>query len=306
MKVEQVIAPRRLLLTIGSATLLCACGRAATRASRAPAPLAPAGEPSDSTGPDGPGTQSPSAEATTASPTPSPTPTPTPTPTPSAAGTLPPADTAGAAGQADTMVHAGPKTVALTFDDGPNPIDTPRILDILHKYGVTATFFMIGMNVRRYPDTVRDVVAAGHRVGNHSWSHPDLGTLSKAGVRRELERTSDLIADTCGQHPVLFRAPGGHFTRNSYAVCAELGLRSVCWDVDPEDWSNPGAGTVVQRVVSDIRTGSIVLNHDGALTDGLITAPGSDGDRSQTVDALRVYLPQLIDAGYRFTLPDGS
>ncbi|WP_329577086.1 polysaccharide deacetylase family protein [Kitasatospora sp. NBC_01250] len=300
MNIDQIITPRRLVLTFGCATLLCACGRAGVRASRAPAPLASAtGDASDDpSGSAEPSEASPSAAATSASPAPA--------PTPSAAGTVPPADPAGAAGEADTMVHAGPKTVALTFDDGPNPIDTPRVLEILHKYGVTATFFMIGMNVRRYPDTVRDVVAAGHRIGNHSWSHPDLGTLSKAGVRRELQRTSDIIADTCGERPVLFRAPGGHFTRNSYAVCAEMGLRSVCWDVDPEDWSNPGAGTIVQRVLTDIRTGSIVLNHDGALTDGLITAPGSDGDRSQTVDALRVYLPQLVEAGYRFTLPDGA
>ncbi|WP_266290751.1 polysaccharide deacetylase family protein [Kitasatospora sp. NBC_01287] len=203
-------------------------------------------------------------------------------------------------------MHGGPKVVALTFDDGPSPIDTPHVLDILREHGVTATFFMIGMNVKRYPDTVRQVVEAGHQVGNHTWSHPDLGTLSRAGVRREIERTSDIIATTCGERPALFRAPGGHFTRNSYAVCADLGLRSICWNVDPEDWSNPGAAAITSRVLSTTRTSSIVLNHDGCLTDTLITAPGGPGDRSQTVDALRVYLPKLLAAGYRFTVPDRS
>ncbi|MCX4744961.1 polysaccharide deacetylase family protein [Kitasatospora sp. NBC_01287] len=219
---------------------------------------------------------------------------------------MPPGNSAAVTGRADTTVHGGPKVVALTFDDGPSPIDTPHVLDILREHGVTATFFMIGMNVKRYPDTVRQVVEAGHQVGNHTWSHPDLGTLSRAGVRREIERTSDIIATTCGERPALFRAPGGHFTRNSYAVCADLGLRSICWNVDPEDWSNPGAAAITSRVLSTTRTSSIVLNHDGCLTDTLITAPGGPGDRSQTVDALRVYLPKLLAAGYRFTVPDRS
>ncbi|GAB2714882.1 polysaccharide deacetylase family protein [Kitasatospora kifunensis] len=271
--------------------------------SRAPAPLASptadgAGASDASSEEDGQGSAGPSAAADGTSPA--------QTATPDAAGAVPPADTPQTPGEADSMVHAGPKTVALTFDDGPNPIDTPRVLEILREHGVIATFFMIGMNVKRYPDTVRAVLAQGHRIANHTWSHPDLGTLSKDGVRNELERTSDLIAETCGHRPVLFRAPGGFFTQNSYEVCAEMGLRPVLWDVDPEDWSDPGPDTIVQRVLSSIRTGSIVLNHDGALTDGLITAPGSDGDRSQTVDALRSYLPQLIDAGYRFTVPDGG
>ncbi|WP_329570787.1 polysaccharide deacetylase family protein [Kitasatospora sp. NBC_01266] len=293
MMFSQIQTTRRLLFTAGGASLLCACGRRAHAKGAAPVPVHPSAP------------ASPTPTAPTPSPTPSATPSAGPA-SPTAALNVPAGSGAVAAGHPETGVHAGPKVIALTFDDGPSPIDTPHVLALLREHGVTATFFMIGKNVARYPDTAREVVEAGHLVGNHTWSHPDLGTLSRSGVHREIERTSETIAGICGVRPVLFRAPGGHFTRNSYAVCADLGLRSICWNVDPEDWSDPGVGTIASRVLTATRTGSIVLNHDGCLTDNLITAPGGPGDRSQTVDALRAYLPKLLEAGYRFTVPDNS
>jgi peptidoglycan/xylan/chitin deacetylase (PgdA/CDA1 family) len=206
-----------------------------------------------------------------------------------------------AAMEPEYSVHAGPMTVALTFDDGPGPIYTAQVLAILRRYGVTATFFMIGENVEKYPDVLRQVLAEGHHLGNHTWSHPDLGKRSDTQVREEIERTNDIIARAgCTQPPGLFRAPYGYFTPASFAVCADLGLRPVSWSVDPRDWSNPGTDAIVDTVLCQARTGSIVLEHDGCLIDGPIV-PGGPADRSQTVAALADYLPRLIHNGYRFT-----
>ena len=196
-------------------------------------------------------------------------------------------------------MQAGPRTLALTFDDGPGPY-TAQVLAILRRYGVPATFFMIGENVAKYPDTLRQVLDAGHSVGNHTWSHPNLGKRTDAQVREEIERTSDAIAGVAGACPLLFRAPYGYFPPASLAVCADLGLTPVSWSVDPRDWSNPGATAIVGTVLDWARTGSIVLEHDGCLIDGPIE-PGGPADRSQTVAALADYLPRLIHRGYRFT-----
>ncbi|GAA1234366.1 hypothetical protein GCM10009665_25730 [Kitasatospora nipponensis] len=191
-------------------------------------------------------------------------------------------------------------TAALTFDDGPSPRYTPQILALLRRFVDSATFFMIGANVEKYPDVARQVADEGHRLGNHTYSHPDLGKLSAARVRDEIQRTGDLIARATGTPPpTLFRAPGGYFTPASLAVCADLRLRPVSWSVDPQDWSNPGTDAIVRHVVAHTRTGSIVLEHDGCLTDRPI-APGGPADRSQTVAALAAYLPRLIDAGLHF------
>ena len=203
----------------------------------------------------------------------------------------------------DYYVQGGPMALALTFDDGPSPVYTGQVLAILRRHGVTATFFMIGANVQKYPDVLRQVLADGHRVGNHTWSHPDLGKRSDTQVREEIERTSDIIARVGRrQPPTLFRAPYGYFPPVSFAVCADLGLRPISWSVDPRDWSNPGTTAIVDTVMSRTRTGSIVLEHDGCLIDGPIL-PGGPADRSQTVHALARYLPRLIDNGYRFTVP---
>jgi len=208
---------------------------------------------------------------------------------------------AGTPGKPDYFVHAGPKALALTFDDGPGPVYTGQVLALLRRHGVKATFFLIGENVESYPDVVRQILGDGHLVGNHTWSHPDLGRLSRSRIREEIERTGELIARVGGMRPpTVFRAPGGFFPSASLEICGELGLRPVSWSVDPEDWSNPGTDVIIDRVLRRARTGSIVLEHDGCLAAPPID-PGSPADRSQTVAALADYLPRLIDAGYRFT-----
>jgi peptidoglycan/xylan/chitin deacetylase (PgdA/CDA1 family) len=188
----------------------------------------------------------------------------------------------------DSAVPDGKKAVALTLDDGPDPTFTPSVLSLLRKHDITATFFMIGQSAAEHPDIVRSIADDGHRIGTHTWSHPDLSDLPAHRVRIEIERAVDAVATVTGARPTLFRAPYGAWSRTVFLQCAELGQHSIAWNVDPQDWDNPGADRIRSRVLDQVKAGSIVLNHDGG------------GDRSQTVAALREYLPRLLDAGYRF------
>ncbi|MFJ1707480.1 polysaccharide deacetylase family protein [Kitasatospora sp. NPDC088346] len=183
------------------------------------------------------------------------------------------------------------RLLALTIDDGPDPTYTPAVLKILDEHRIAATFFLVGENAARYPDLVREIAARGHHIANHTWSHPDLRSLSETAARDELGRTSDLLYATTGRAPTWFRAPGGDFTEASLRFGAELGMRPMSWSVDPRDWSRPGSSTIVDRILTTVGSGSILLNHDGG------------GDRAQTVTALRAYLPVLIGQGYQFTTP---
>ncbi len=261
------------------------------------------------------------AEAPSPAPSPTPTPSssptesPAPAPAPSsavpAAGTpapsSPPASAsapASAAAPSPRVVTAAEsrpvyeldaarKVVAITVDDGPDPRYTPSVLALLDQYGIRASFFLIGENADVHPDLVREVAARGHHIANHSWSHPDLSGLSAAKVRDELGRTSDLLGRLTGRAPTWFRAPGGGWSPTVLKVGAELGMRPMAWSVDPQDWATPGTDVITKRLEKELRPGAIVLTHDGG------------GDRSQTVAALKTFLPMLIDSGYRFTAPPG-
>ncbi|WP_153459820.1 polysaccharide deacetylase family protein [Streptomyces kaniharaensis] len=183
------------------------------------------------------------------------------------------------------------RVVALTLDDGPDPRYTPTVLALLQQHGIRATFFLIGENAVEHPELVREIADHGHHIANHTWSHPDLRRVSESRVRDELERTSDLLQRTTGRTPTWFRAPGGDWSDVSLQVGADLGMRPMAWSVDPRDWARPGTAAITDRILRDVRPGAIVLNHDGG------------GDRSQTVAALKAYLPALIDSGYFFTAP---
>ena len=185
-------------------------------------------------------------------------------------------------------IDDGPMTVALTIDDGPGPVYTPQILRVLAEHGVTATFSMVGQNVASYPAIAREVAAAGHAIANHTWSHPDLPTLSPAMVRDEITRAAGAIHDATGQVPTLFRAPYGAWSPALLDYCAGQGLTPLDWSVDPRDWARPGVTAIVRNILATTRTGSIILEHDGG------------GDRSQTVAALTIVLPRLLDEGFRF------
>lgn len=209
---------------------------------------------------------------------------------PSAAASSGPVDSA----QQDKLefyVHDGPHAIALTIDDGPTAEWTPQVLQLLKRYQVTATFCQIGSQVGTSPGIVKAVAAEGHLIANHTWSHADLTRAPAATVRSQLERTSDAIEKVSGHRPTLYRAPYGAWSKETLATCREMGMRPLDWSVDPRDWSRPGTARIVNGILAHTRPGSIILEHDGG------------GNRSQTVAALQIVIPRLLDAGYHFVAP---
>lgn len=179
--------------------------------------------------------------------------------------------------------HSGDQGVALTFDDGPNPRWTPQILDQLRAAHVTATFCLVGTEARRYPQLVARIVREGHQLCNHSWRHDmNLGRRPVAEIRADLVRTNQAIRAAVPKARISwFRQPGGRWTAEEVAVAAQLGMRPLHWSVDPQDWNRPPAKTIIKRVESATRPGSVVLMHDAG------------GDRSQTMAACRTLIPDL-------------
>ncbi|MEU6072328.1 polysaccharide deacetylase family protein [Micromonospora sp. NPDC047074] len=159
----------------------------------------------------------------------------------------------------------GVRAVALTFDDGPDPVWTPKVLDRLRAARVTATFCVVGTQARRHPDLVRRIVREGHQLCNHSWHHDmDLARRPAAEIRRDLARTNTAIrAAVPGAKVPFYRQPGGRWTREVVTVAKQLGMRSLHWNVDPQDWGKPTAPTITKRVRAAARPGSVVLLHDG-------------------------------------------
>ena len=176
--------------------------------------------------------------------------------------------------------------IALTFDDGPHPTLTPRILEILEKYGVRATFFMVGQNVINYPDAARAVVAAGHEIGNHTFSHRVMTGLCEGDLAREMELCEDVLEELCEYRPHLFRPPQGAIC-DEVLRCSEDGdYRLVLWSLDTRDWENKNAEEIVRTVTEHIRPGDIILMHDYI------------GRKSKTPEALEALLPELLRRGF--------
>jgi peptidoglycan/xylan/chitin deacetylase (PgdA/CDA1 family) len=141
-----------------------------------------------------------------------------------------------------------PGEIALTFDDGPNPAWTPRLLDTLAAHNVQASFFLLGNFARATPDLVRRIAAAGHLIGNHSWSHPDLSLESKARIRAELQQTSDTLAQILGAPVRYFRPPFGARRSAVFRIARELGLQTALWNAMTSDWSEPSAERIAARL----------------------------------------------------------
>jgi len=185
-----------------------------------------------------------------------------------------------------SSVHVDGSYIAMTFDDGPHPTLTPKLLDLLAAHHIKATFFVIGQNVAEYPEIVERAAREGHEIGNHSWAHPKLGKMSDDAVRRDLSRTDDAIKRVIGARPTLLRPPYGSITsRQKNWIHEEFGYRIILWDVDPLDWKRPGPMTVCNRIVKETRPGSIVLSHD--------IHPG-------TIEAMPATLDQLETKGFKF------
>ncbi|MEV5976531.1 polysaccharide deacetylase family protein [Streptomyces sp. NPDC052114] len=183
------------------------------------------------------------------------------------------------------------RSMVLTFDDGPDPRYTPHILRTLRRHDVRAMFFVCGEMAVDNKDLLREMADDGHVIGNHTWSHPLLPRLARTAMRDQIERTCDVIEDATGDPPEWFRAPYGAWNRNAFQLGADLGMEPLAWTVDTLDWTEPGARTIVRRVRAGAGPGVVVLSHDAG------------GDRSGSVTALREYLPELLDSGYRITVP---
>jgi len=203
-------------------------------------------------------------------------------------------------GDQATTISVPKKTIALTFDDGPNPTYTPDVLKILRKYDVPATFFLVGSMVSRYPGIVDDMVEQGNEVGIHTFTHVDLSYQSEARVRREMQQTQLALAGAAGVTTTLFRAPYSSKTdaidNYSWPVYKELGAdgyTSVFVDTDSDDWKKPGVSKIVQWATPKGTTGASVLMHDAG------------GDREQTIEALPKYIETMKAKGYTFTTVSG-
>jgi peptidoglycan/xylan/chitin deacetylase (PgdA/CDA1 family) len=163
-----------------------------------------------------------------------------------------------------TLVRSSnPKHLAFTYDDGPNEPHTMRLLEVLARHDVRATFFLIGRYVRQRPDIARELLRAGHGIGNHTFTHPNLIWVSEAELRTQLEDCQKAIEDAIGQRPTLFRPPFGARRPVTLHVARQLGLQPVMWNVTGWDWSAKSAEYIERKVARQMRGGDVVLLHDG-------------------------------------------
>ncbi|MGB8941799.1 MAG: polysaccharide deacetylase family protein [Streptomyces sp.] len=197
---------------------------------------------------------------------------------------------------AATIAHSsekGKRGVNLTIDDGPDPVWTPQVLAVLKEYDVKATFCMVGTQAEAHPDMVKKVVAAGHRLCDHSVSHntamdKDTHTYQSKQI---VDAERMITKASGGVRPMYYRAPGGAFTPYSRKLAASHGMRPLGWNVDTKDFERPGTDTIVATVQRELPNGPTLLFHDAG------------GDRTQTVESLRRLIPQLKQQGYEFGFP---
>lgn len=197
-----------------------------------------------------------------------------------------PSSSSTALGVTYSRVRTNLPYIAMTYDDGPHPKNTPRLLDMLRKRNIKATFYVIGRSVNLYPQITRRIVAEGHEIGNHTWTHRKLTALSDSQVRKEMNTTRDAIVAACGVKPRTMRPPYGALRQDQRAwIYKEYGYPTILWSVDPEDWKRPGLSVVTSRIVNNTRNGGIVLAHD-------LHKP--------TVDAMPATLDGLLRKGFKF------
>jgi peptidoglycan/xylan/chitin deacetylase (PgdA/CDA1 family) len=200
-------------------------------------------------------------------------------------------------GHTFTGLPPGSKQLALTYDDGPNDPHTLRLLEVLAKHNVRATFFMIGRYVKQRPDIARDVAKAGHVVGNHTFSHPNLIFASSSQTRNEIQKCEQALTDAVEGHSRLFRPPFGGRRPGTLRIVREAGLEPIMWNVSGRDWKGKPASYIEQTLHKQIRGGDVILLHDGSHA--LFGA-----DRSQSVIATDHLIAQYKSEGCEFvTLP---
>ena len=182
----------------------------------------------------------------------------------------------------------GETRIALTFDDGPHRIYTEKVLDVLERYGVRATFFVIGSNVEDYPELVLREIAAGHEIGSHTYSHLHIIGQSEESIEEELRHCENVLRDCASVRPRLFRPPEGVYGEGVLRAAAAFGYKVIYWSVDTRDWTHPSVEKIVDNVLNNTRGGSIILFHDFAV------------GKSETIEALEKIIPELQKRGYEF------
>lgn len=183
------------------------------------------------------------------------------------------------------------KRVALTFDDGPDQLYTPKVLDILHEYGVPGTFFLVGTQVEKFQDTAKRIVDEGHSIGNHTWNHTDLSKLSAAAIREQIRKGDEALKKATGTVPSLVRAPYGAVSKTLKTELSKLGRELIGWTVDPRDWAGTSVEAMRKNVNDTVRPGGIILLHSFG---------GKNGDLNNTLELLPLIIDDLHQEGYEF------
>jgi peptidoglycan-N-acetylglucosamine deacetylase len=191
----------------------------------------------------------------------------------------------------------GSKQLALTYDDGPNDPHTQRLLEVLARHNVHATFFLIGRYVQQRPDIVRELVKAGHVIGNHTFTHPLLIFKSGRELRAQLENCGRAVTDAVGEHSNLFRPPFGGRRPAVIRIARHMGLEPIMWNVTGYDWNAPSVEYIERKVTSQVRGGDVILLHDGGHRE-------FGADRSYTITATDRLISRYKAEGYEFvTVP---
>lgn len=182
------------------------------------------------------------------------------------------------------QVDTPDKKIAITIDGVWGAERTPRLLEIFAKSNVRITFFFGGYWIEKYPDVLKEIVAKGHEIGNHTYTHPHCNSLSKEQLRKELRSTSDMTEQLTGKRPRFFRPPFGEYNNQVIETCAEEQMQVIQWNIDSLDWKEPGVHFIVKRVLDNVKPGSIILMHNNGI---------------HTPDALAILVPRLIQMGYQ-------
>ena len=201
-------------------------------------------------------------------------------------------------GRTFTGLSRDEKKLALTYDDGPNDPHTLRLLEVLERHRVKATFFMIGRFVRQRPEIAREVARAGHAIGNHTFTHPNLIFQSAVQTRIQLEECERVLTDVVGEHSNLFRPPFGGRRPLSLRMARSLGLEPIMWNVIAWDWKAPSVEYIEGKITKGVRGGNVIVMHDGGHR-------GMGADRSRTVTATDRVIARYQGEGYSFvTIPE--
>lgn len=180
------------------------------------------------------------------------------------------------------------KVVALTFDDGPHPKETDKVLDVLQKYNIKATFFIAGKHARWYTNPLIRASKEGHEIGNHTFTHPDISNLNSAQIESEILECEKVLVEITGKKPTLFRPPFGSYRKEELEKIAKKNnYKIVLWTtVDARDWQNPPASKIASTIIDNAKNGDIILLHDYAT--------------ENTVEALDILIPQMQSKGFKF------